>query len=331
MLYLYAGIYSFFRQLGLGRFLGKLVLLPFLVLSVPLFVSFAAHAVDLETGVIHLKDAEQIPSEVYNSYPVNEIARAIVQRVRQQELDYGDSLPGDLHREVDLMNNADIMIFFWSDDLESILEKGLLNQHLSGKSRGTYSRQMRRDAEDNVTGIKLGEEPQALSLRPKSAFLNIHQEVRLAQKSHIISNQYGNIAAVLKTDVKERAFWTSADSLGVGRCAWDVREGESKTQKLLGARGTFYRHSIRCESACASYYESLIYGTLRVPDDVEYFLVDDLGLVEQLKPLGVPIYRRLRVAEFNRIIFKKGELFYEGEPRRTCEKSLGEAAQRSAS
>ncbi len=271
----------------------------------------ATRALDprLVKGVVELADKEEISQEIYDEHLVNDIARAVIRRIRNQEIQFSEGLKVDEHKRLSVFNETDIILFFWDTDLTSIEEKGFLSQHLSGKSHGRFDNEYRREGEDNVTGIKLGSGPQALRLRPKSALQNIRPETDLAIKSMKITTQYGNIGAVLKAEVKERSTWTSSDSLALGKGYLGDIDYSGKS--LVPYRGTFYRESLPCQSACFEYYEAMVYGDIGI-SDVDYFLVETANLAASLVPYGRPIYIANRVNRNKRIIFEKGQMLFEG-------------------
>ncbi len=234
--------------------------------------NIAPQALDprLVNCVVELADKAEIPQAVYDELPVNDIARAIIRRTRNQETKFGGELEADQHKSLKVSDETDIVLFFCDTDLTSIGEGGFLNQHLSGKSKGRLDRDFRISGEDNITGIRLGSGSQALRLRPKSAFLNIRPEIDLARKHHVIMSQYGNVGAVMRDEVKERSIWVSSDSLTLGKGYLGPIDYSGKG--LVPFRGTFYRESLPCQSRCVSYYEALVYGEIGIPD-VDYFLV----------------------------------------------------------
>jgi len=255
--------------------------------------------------IVELPDHKEIPQSIYESFPVNEIARAIVQRVRTHELIFKNKINSAEPKSLNVFNETDIILFFWDAHIESIAEKGFLNLHESHSSEGMYNPAVRRRAEDLFTGIQLGESPQALKLRPKSAFLNIRADIDLAPKKHSITNQYGNIGAVLKPEIKNRALWIDSDSLWFSQTSYVLN-----SRTMIPSRGTFYRDSLPCTSLCRSYYEAVIYGEVGFAD-VDYFLVTDAGLAKKLKPFGRPVYKLISVFRNDRVVFQKGELLSE--------------------
>lgn len=260
----------------------------------------------LVKDVVDLPDHKEIPQSIYESFPVNEIARAIVQRVRSHEIMFQRKIESTEPKKIDVFKETDIILFFWETNIESIAANGFLNLHESHSSEALYNPSKRLRAEDLFTGVQLGLSPQALKLRPKSAFLNIRPNIDLVRKEHTIIDQYGNIGAVFKPEVKHRSLWVDSDSLWISQTSLVMN-----SRTLIPYRGTFYRDSISCVSLCKNYYEALIYGKIGF-DDVDYFLVTDPSLVNRLKPFGRPVYQLIKVFKNNRVIFEKGELLFAG-------------------
>ncbi|MGE4130761.1 MAG: hypothetical protein AB7F86_03940 [Bdellovibrionales bacterium] len=249
----------------------------------------------------------EIPSHVYQKYSIDDIARAIVSEIQLDEIQHKDKVAEKSPVPVDLMNEADIILFFWNADIDSIESKGFLNQHLSGKSKGTYNPSYRKAAEDYFTGFRMGGSLASMHLRPKSAFVNIRANKKLAAMGHEIVSQYGNIGAVLKPELKWRSMWTAGDSLGIG--GYSTKAPDRRA--MLPARGTYLRGSIPGQPSSSSYYEALIYGKVSF-QDVDYFLVTHGAFAPALKKFGRPIYLGVKGSVHGRTVFNKGSLLFAG-------------------
>lgn len=265
----------------------------------------------LVKGVIELPDKGVISQEIFDRFSVNEIGRAIIERIRRQEAEFRDVIASvGRPKSVQLDTNSQIILFFHGEYVKSIWKEGFLNQHQVYRSSGHFNREGRLLAEDNFTGINLSNSSSALSLRPKSAFLNILEGSDLSHKFYDVSKRYGGVGAVLKNEVKNRSIWIATDSGEFGSNAGYYTDNFSG-RGLAPYRGTFSRKSIPCEPSCHTYYESLVYGKIDFTD-VDHFLVADRRLAEAVKPIGKPIYLIYRVERNNRLVFEKGELLYEG-------------------
>ncbi len=264
-----------------------------------------------------LKNSDVIPQGIYVENSVNEIAKALVQRIRKAEQKINESDFKGNPKAVDFLNETDLILFFWSKNSTSIESNGFQNQHQTGKSGMTFDPNTRASAEDNYSGVKLGYSNEAKRLRPKSTFLNLRSKINLAHKVSEIFSIYGDVGAVLKKDLKERSIWMSGDSLQIGTGTSMEVSGDFSPRSLLSYAGTFSRTRIPSQSADLGYYEAVVYGDIRV-SDVDYFLVSDYylasnqELLPRLKALGIPIYKATYSLQNNRVIFGKGTLIYDG-------------------
>ncbi len=265
---------------------------------------------ELVRSVMELADNEELSQQIYDNYSVNDIATAINKRIAQHEQEAGPIFTLENgYVPIDLKSETEIIMFFWNNNFDSILRKGFLNQHQSGKSKGSFNPDMRVRIEDSFTGLKLGTSESTAQLRPKYAFLNILGTANLHEKKFDPTLQYGNIGAVLKNTVKERSTWTSGDSLINYRRG---RAYDHDAQTGLTFRGTFERNSLPNFSWDHNYYEAQIYGEVDM-NDVEYFLVKEKYLAGPLKVLKKPIYLIQETHRNNRLVFEKGRCLFTGE------------------
>ncbi len=276
---------------------------------------------ELHELISALPSNAEIPANVYSRFDVNDIANAIVKRVKREESQNLDVLSSPRHVKINLQRDTDIMLFFWSEDLASINEKGFLNLHQAKKSRGIFNYSTRMQAEDINTGLTLGASQEALDLRPKSALLNVRVDVGLGNRQHPVLNHFGNIAAVMKPNIRERSLWMNTDSFFLAGNGF----GPPSRAELIERRGSFDRETLPGPQVGGiSYFETFIYGKVGMKD-VDYFLVFDPSLVEILKPLRKPIYLGApRVLEtfandqfgqlslMRREIFEKKQLLFSG-------------------
>jgi hypothetical protein len=259
--------------------------------------------------ILNLNDNANISQQIYDDFSVDDIARAIVLRIAKLELEHSEVFANKMGNiPFDLKKDSEIILFFGNKDFDSILEKGFLNQHQTGTSRGHYDPSIRSRIEDLVAGLNLGLSEDALRLRPKSAFLNIPVDIDLHEKISSPLN-YGNIGAVMKSSVYDRATWTSGDSVNVY-----YRLGDSKEdiQTGLTVRGTFDRKSLPNFSNDYHYYEAQIFGKIDF-NDISHFLVADEDKISQLIQLKKPIYQAKEIRRNKRVVFMKGQLLYAGE------------------
>ena len=259
----------------------------------------------LEFKILQLQPYQKISKSLYNYYTVNQVAKSLIHRLHQQEVD----LKASEHEVItDLSKNSEIIIFFRPEDFSSIHEQGFLNQHQIQKSNGFFTPKLRKRVENTLADLDLGYSDLALQLRPKFAFLNLTEPVEFNKKEYAVDTDYGRIAAVLKQEIKQRATWTSSDS------NWLIMHGigyEKDSSIVKQHLGTFSRGSFPKDGIDNSYNEAQIWGSLDVTD-VDYFLISQLDDLVRLKPVGKPIYRRVKQHVYGRDIYTKGELLFAG-------------------
>lgn len=273
---------------------------------------FSSPASELVQKIELLNDHQKISADIFKSYEVNDIAKALVSRIHQQELAFNLGLP---EVKLDLKKNTDIILFFDRINLASVSENGFLNQHQILKSNSFYTPTLRKRVENTLAGLDLGASPEALQLRPKFAFLNIREPMELADKKDYIERDYGAIGAVLKNEIKERSTWATADTnmivmrnIGYGARPLEMRKHH----------GTFEREGFPMTSLDRSYYEAQVFGRLTF-SDVEYFLVGNAVDAVHLQTIGKPIYLLRAESIHNRIIYKKGDLLFAGKKKITLD------------
>ncbi len=112
----------------------------------------------------------------------------------------------------------------------------------------------------------------------------------------------------MKNEIKERSTWSTADTkmIVMGTTGYEASAFEMRKHY-----GTFDRSSFPTSSLDRGYYEAQIFGTLTLAD-VDYFLVDHGINFETLKVAQKPIYEMKFERCHNRIIYKKGNLLFDG-------------------
>ncbi len=184
-------------------------------------------------------------------------------------------------------NEVDIVLQFWPRDLQSIMEKGFINLHQKGTSNGNRDIKRRLKIEDANIGLQFGSSLKAIQLRPKSAFLNVRADVDIGEvMAEDLISQFGEIGAVMKTEVKRRSLWVASDSFKSGYERSKTLDFSFK--KILHFIGTFFRGKLPKRNK-ERYFEALILGELSLKD-VDHFVVSNPELVSILKPIGIPVY-----------------------------------------
>lgn len=270
----------------------------------------------LQKSIAGMRVGSKIPDEVYDQFSPNDIAKALVERVKKDETAklkfFDENYPYTDYFRFDLKTHSEQILYFSSTQFSSILQRGFLNQHQVDHSNGTFAPPSRRSQEDNMVGLKLGDRPKSAVVRPKYAFLNIHYEGEgLVRTKAIPTNIYGNVGAVLKPEIKDRSLWTAGDS----RNSRMFIEKYSKNS-LDYSFGTFSRIAFRATSeGNLGYYESQIFGELTIKD-VEYFIIYDRSLltdqefIQPLRATGKPLYLAEFTREDSRVVSKNLELLH---------------------
>ncbi len=266
---------------------------------------FYSSSSEIFQKVESFRDYQKLTSQLYEDFEINDIAKALISRIHKQENEFKLKIP---EVKVDLKNNSDIILFFSSVHIKSILDKGFLNQHQTQSSSAYFTPGLRRRVENTLVGVDLGTHPGAAQLRPKFAFLNIREPIELTPKTDLIERQYGAIGAVMKNQIKERSTWSTSDTnmIVMGNTGYEVSPSEMRKH-----HGTFDRPFFPTTAIDRSYYEAQIFGTLTFAD-VEYFLVDNEISFEALKVAGKPIYAMRFERLHHRIVYKKGDLLFDG-------------------
>jgi hypothetical protein len=213
-----------------------------------------------------------------------------------------------------------------------IREKGFLNFHQTGKSGGGKDATSRVLSESEVIGYQIGntietegdgfsDGPGAKvkpgdaseAIFPKYAYLELTSDVKFENSKAY--SAYGDVFAVLKSEVKRRTTWTIDDSV------------EARDRHLFTGQTLFGDQLPAANREKARYLEAQVWGELDLRD-VSYFLVKKGSTqnLKELKKAGIPIYE-LRVETlgrysaptysgsnpYSRQVHRKGQLLYAGD------------------
>lgn len=267
---------------------------------------------DLLEVIVNLPEHSRIPEHIFREFEIDEIAAALIERQRISEQKKPNQLQeSDSAITTKIYDTSQIILFFDHQNTAQIEEHGFLNIHSTGTSGGAVVPEQRRLAEDKIIGLMLGTGSGSNRLRPKSAFLNIVEDVSLDTKTTIVHYRYGNIGAVLKDDVKRRSLWTANDSLSV---IHQIESRRINDLHPLNLTGTFYDRDLPAQTPDRLYYEALVFGDIDL-SDVDYFLVyhrywssDRLeDYLKKLKPFGKPIFKLNWNMVHGRVVYSKGE------------------------
>ncbi|MBX9767132.1 MAG: hypothetical protein K2X47_07670 [Bdellovibrionales bacterium] len=286
----------------------------------------------LRRRVQQLDHMAELPDGLFQDYTVNEIAEAIVGRIRALERNLSAEVPSV---SADLRQDSQLIILFDSKNAPLIQAQGFLNYFQTAHSQGHDSYWDREIVENNLVGLKLPRGDIQNFLRPKFSYLNLSTQENLGWQKGSLS-AYGNVGAVLKPHVLNRATWTNADSLQMMH-RLTQRTGEDRNipgpfkvtnldpSQLRPYCGTFDRGTFPTQQILSSYNEAQIWGTLTL-EDVDYFLFDDVitdrrkirppAEWENLKRLGKPIYKTVKYQPFGRTLFVRDQLLFDGKDRK---------------
>ena len=180
--------------------------------------------------------------------------------------------------------SSEIVMLINEKNIEPILKYGFKNQQQTSTTNGSDAKQSRIMAESRHVMIGLPYTDKTRELLPKYAMQVFHGQPKMG--TFPIPTNYGNILIRFKPDVRKRATWSEADSLGVS--------DPLRTQSLRTRDG----------SRCNGYCEAQIWGDLDASDIESITLPDDkdasgygygkVELSETLKKYGVPIYTYTR-------------------------------------
>lgn len=277
----------------------------------------------------------ELTPQVLKTSHTNEIAKALVYKLRQEEIRYDKVLRERPDQTtVDLYNDSEIMLFFKVKNVDYMASGGFLNQHMTGTSGGANNSKLRQTVEDWYSDMKLGNSPESLKLRAKSAYLNISTDKFLGARNTPPHYQFGSVAAVFKDHIKDQSIWTAYNSLEVGKsigssstakgtvaslinkCTQcvigrDLIDPNISGKSLLPFKGTFKSQRMSIVDH-QSYHEVLIYGEITFAD-VKHFIVTDPLEARRLARYGKPIYFAEVVNKHNRPYYKSKAMIFDGK------------------
>jgi len=204
-------------------------------------------------------------------------------------------VPIDFNKEVDL-------IYFMRTDDALSLTKGLLNQHQTQSSNGSFAPAARKRNEDLLMGFDVGSDKEALSFRPKSTYLNIRNDKNYGWYSDDMVSHYGGVGIVLKPQVKLRSIWSAGDSFELLSQATHANDA-----KVLSKFGSFNESEILKSEGL--YLEALTFGKIEI-EEMDYLLVLKKEMAAPLRQLGLPIYFMEIKRVSGRFISSQGERLF---------------------
>jgi hypothetical protein len=273
--------------------------------------------------------------EWLKKYDSRTLGEMIVQRLHTR-VEYGVNCPECI--PYNKYEDSQVVLQFHSKDLPIIVEKGFLNFHQTGKSGGGKDTTSRVLSESEIIGYEIGnivesegdgfsDGPGAKvrpgdaseAILPKYAYVELTSDVKFENSKAY--SAYGDVFAVLKSEVKRRTTWTIDDSV------------EAKDRHLFTGQTFFGDQLPAANREKARYLEAQVWGELDLRD-VSHFLVKKGSTqnLEELKKTGIPIYE-LRVETlgrysaptysgsnpYSRQVHRKERLLYSGDPAKLSE------------
>jgi hypothetical protein len=271
--------------------------------------------------ILKLRDKETVPADVYTKYSPELVAASLVRRLHN----VNEATANVEHPVYDYESDAIIQMKFHSSTFEAIAKGkgGFLNQHEINHSGGLLDQGRRASIENSLIDVRLeptyhyGRTNPVNTVRPKYAFLSFEKNAT-GQQRNDFSRQYGNVVAVMKNEIKDRATFTAVDSLD-----GDMDSSDNIDYGRIRAYSFKYRSATPIAKIYdpngEKYWESQMWGPLTF-SDVDYFLVNCPGdtpvsaaSLVSMKKAGLPIYKCDFVPDHSH--FQKGEQLYAGDPR----------------
>jgi hypothetical protein len=211
--------------------------------------------------IAEIEDHQIIPPHLYEKYDGLQLAKSVIGRIRERELKPNC-------QSFDYRNNSIIQMRFSAAHIASLPTSGFLNVHqIRNQSIQKQENARQRDlVESSLARVRFENLPYVYQpdkesnfLRPKYAYMGFRQDFGYNKSSDFFD--YGNVVAVFKDEVKDRATFSVTDSLA----HW-------------ASQGVVHNYSFDyCETAelrrTGPYWETQIFGPLTL-DDVEYFMVN---------------------------------------------------------
>lgn len=293
---------------------GRLFLiLPFLLgcSSAPqqVVVRYPSSSEDISQEILNLQDNALLPAEAVSTLSSQEIGRLLVTRLRSIEKSKEGNCDVTNPNYFNYREHGILQMRFSAKNIPLIGKNGFINRHQKGLSCPSCENLSR--LEDQLAGVQL-EGPYSFqtdnptnNIRPKYAFLAFKESANAFKYKTSDFVDYGDSVAVFKDEIKDRATFTPADS--------------------LGTKGRDHHTFDYCEMTplvpTANYWEAQIWGEVTL-DDVDHFLVNcpksskvaTKSEINEMKKLGKPIYKCIFVknAKNLSIALGKGSLVFKG-------------------
>lgn len=248
---------------------------------------------NLIPGILKLKTGESIPPKVYEKYGATKIAESMTYRLFQAfERKRIENDPGFLKPKFDPWAQGRIELVFSGKSIHTLIERGFLNSYQTAATAGVTEAQSKLFLlENTLMGLKteptLGGTVGGLGvlnmLRPKYANFGYERPSGDIRPGYY--GKPGDVVAVMNSDVKRRAEWSTGD-------AYDLQyHYDDSCEKY---RHSFYDPTQLDFTGPDLYYGAQIWGELSLKE-VAYFLVGcfgaspDQSFFDSLKNLETPV------------------------------------------
>lgn len=248
------------------------------------------------------------------------LAENVVERVRRE-----CDLAGPQGQGEPVAAGADIILMTPRQVLASIVERGFLSWHQTGKTRGFHGD--RFGYEQELAMARLPYDQAGRRLLPKYALLDLKR----SDVGHFpLPTRYGDVAFVMKKEVQARATWTYADSLDFEFQAGQFSQGGAANPVL--PHSFSYRRKPQDENRCVNYCEAQLWGDVDLGDVAYAMIPEGTPLPEALKTAGVDVYAYSTPRDGTTVVapgqaaqYRRGRLLLKGAgPRRRVVHDLDE-------
>ncbi len=188
-------------------------------------------------------------------------------------------------------SEVEVICIFPEQYLDSLFEKGQLNLHQVGHSRGVCEPAIRAQAEDFMIGIhlesKYNPDPSSRvqALRPKYGCVNFLKPCGIKVNPFRLL-QYGQVLIVYNDEVKKRTSFTFGDSLASYCEPWAITLHPLDPHPL-----TMLHPPGPKESSMCRYVEAQIWGPIELSDIKEFRIpAERKDLLEKLSKSGKPVF-----------------------------------------
>ncbi|MEA9357799.1 hypothetical protein SHI21_16325 [Bacteriovorax sp. PP10] len=264
--------------------------------------------------ILTLKTGDEVPKQIIQEKDSRTIGISLVARLKEKDKAIKES-----KNSYDFYRDTEIQLAFSDKNFDSIRRGCFRNQFQTNSSKGFASRSKRQRAETILIGANIDGNAKVLTdpndkshrIRPKYAYLVPTKPMEdVSPLSY--SESYGNIYAVMKSDVKDRSTFTAQDSLKVIGQA--IPLNTKADYKEIRKDKTDYWEAQIWGDVCFSDVSHFI---VNCPEKINYQvdsakiknynLVSDETLAK-MKETGIPVYQCKKEKKGVNTIFMAGEI-----------------------